>query len=102
MVKASRLTFKVNDLSTSHSTSNSISISNVTNKLSLKITKIWIDPGLLVGKATKSSFLTAFKQTFIYKRLRELTREKVIVLTLFFTPEGKVVEVEYFLKKTAI
>lgn len=74
---------------------------NKNNQYRGKTPKVVIDPALLVEKTAKGSFLAAFTQSFSNARLKELTKERVIVLTLCFTPDGKVVEIEYLLQKNS-
>ena len=79
-----------------------LEFNNVFNKDNIyhgKNPKVGIDPALLVSGASNSSLQTAFMQTFSKERLQELTKERQLVFKLFFTPEGKVVEVEFLIRK---
>ncbi len=73
------------------------SIFNKNNLFHGKNPKVGINALLLDGKIPKKSFYIAFTQTFTKERLQELTKERIIYFTLFFNPEGKVVEVEFLI-----
>ncbi len=101
LLKANKITFKVDDLSSSKVASNSISIYNKANTFAGKTPKVWLDERLIVGKAAKGSVLAAFTQTFSDTRLKELINEHGLNITLYLTPTGKVAEVIYQVQKNS-
>ncbi len=85
LIKSNKITFKVDEQS----------VYNLNNKLHGKKQKTDIDPRLIFVNIVKGTILTSFTQTFTDARLKELTKERGIVLILDITPDGKVAEVEF-------
>jgi hypothetical protein len=57
------------------------------------------NPDITVERGDNSGMLKAFRQVFSNDRLKELLPEKVLPMTFYLNPAGKVLEVEFLVDK---
>jgi hypothetical protein len=96
-VKANRTNFRITQLKYG-----GISIANTDNIYRDQKPKVSAWSISLYEKIKKGSMLTSFKQVFGDERLRQLTAEHILNLTLYVLPSGKVSEVSFLLNENTI
>ncbi len=101
-VKANQITYKVVGLPKLESeTIEFNTVYNNNNQYCGKTPKLKLDNGDLIGKIVKNTILNAFNEAFSKARLKELVQERVLDITLYLSPTGKVMEVSFLLQKNS-
>jgi hypothetical protein len=97
--KANKITFRIDQVTIHGTPTEGITVKNINNIYQSQKPKVFIDPGVLYGKIAKGTILKAFMQAFSDARLNQLLSEHGLSLSLYISPSGKILEVEFLLQK---
>jgi hypothetical protein len=100
IVKADHSTYSTHLIGAGNTAS--ISVVNTKNILYEKKNKSGGGTLSYIGKTDNSSLLNIFNQVFTKDRIRQLLPESRISIFCYVNPEGKVLEVSYFLSKNTL
>jgi hypothetical protein len=100
IVKADHLTYNTKTESTGRYPS--ISVRNTENVLYGKKNKLGQSTLSYIGKTDNSSLSKIFNSVFTQERIRQLLPESRITIDCYVNPNGKILEVSYFLNKNTI
>jgi hypothetical protein len=59
-------------------------------------------PNILIKRGDSGGMLTAFTKVFSDERLRELLPERVLLMTFYVNPSGKILEITFLLDKNTL